>query len=71
MNFIRLKWSFVIRNFALQVLKLGTVTFETLYFYAQNFIITKIGSKHIQYGSTFIDLVVMNVMVQTELKIDG
>jgi hypothetical protein len=37
----------------------------------QNFIITKIVSKHIQHGSTFIDLVITNVMVQTELKIDA
>jgi hypothetical protein len=37
----------------------------------QNFIITKNISKHIRYGFSFVDLVIINVMVQTELKIEA
>ena len=70
MNFIHLKWK-------LCNSKLCTPSFKTLYNNIWNFILLNAKLYHnkncfetYQHGSTFIDLIIINVMVQTELKID-
>jgi hypothetical protein len=71
MNFVHLKMELCNSKLCTQWFAILYCNIWNFILLCAKFIIKKIVSKHIQHGSTFIDLVIMNVMVQTKLKIDA